>query len=338
MDKNQVPSAVHTLCGTLRSAGFAAYPVGGCVRDMLLGRKPGDWDVTTAALPEQVQALFRHTVPTGIRHGTVTVLLEDMGIEVTTFRRETGYADGRHPDAVTFDAGLTEDLARRDFTVNAMALDENGEVVDPFGGREDLTAGLIRCVGDPDRRFGEDALRMLRAIRFAAQLGFTIEHTTAAAMEQNARRTFTLSGERIKAEMEKILLSPRPEWVGKAVEAGLLNHLFDRWPKAVNWLILREVPPLRNLRWRAFCAQTGFPVASLPVERALRRAVEHPELEVIAALKISGGELCAMGLKGAQVSAMQRRLAAHIMAHPEDNSYDRLSALAKVWKNERENI
>lgn len=162
MAGNGIPQAVQTVCGTLRRAGWEAYPVGGCVRDLLLGRTPGDWDVCTAAPPEAVEDLFPHTVPTGVKHGTVTVLTDGMAVEVTTFRREGGYADGRHPDAVTFDASLTQDLSRRDFTVNAMALSPDGAVIDPFGGRADLAAGLIRCVGRPEARFAEDALRMLR--------------------------------------------------------------------------------------------------------------------------------------------------------------------------------
>ena len=199
-----IPAGVGGCLDTLRRTGHAAYPVGGCVRDLLLGRTPGDFDVCTDARPERVMELFPHTVPTGLRHGTVTVRTEDGPVEVTTFRREAGYADGRHPDAVDFDATLAEDLARRDFTVNAMALDENGMVIDRYGGQMDLFRSVIRCVGDPDRRFAEDALRMLRAVRFAAQLGFSIEKGTLDAIRRSARRAEKLSGERIKAELEKI--------------------------------------------------------------------------------------------------------------------------------------
>ena len=156
------------------------------LRDLLLGREPGDVDICTAAHPEIVLSLFENAVPTGLKHGTVTVLTATGNVEVTTFRREEGYADSRHPDAVTFDADLKEDLSRRDFTVNAMALGPDGEVIDYFGGREDLKNRLIRCVGDPDRRFSEDALRMLRAVRFCAQLGFTVEPETVAALRRNA--------------------------------------------------------------------------------------------------------------------------------------------------------
>ena len=220
-----IPAGVRQCLETLDRERYYAYPVGGCVRDLLLGRTPGDWDVCTDARPERVMELFPRTVPTGLKHGTVTVLTEDGPVEVTTFRREGGYADGRHPDAVDFDATLAEDLARRDFTVNAMALDERGMVIDLYGGQMDLFRRLIRCVGDPDTRFAEDALRMLRAVRFAAQLGFSIEEGTLAAIRRNANRAAHLSGERIKAELEKILLSPRPEKAGDALRLGLLAHL-----------------------------------------------------------------------------------------------------------------
>ena len=331
MAENHIPERVSALCGVLRGAGYLAYPVGGCVRDLLLGRAPDDWDVTTSALPRQVRALFAHTIPTGIQHGTVTVLLEGAAVEVTTFRREGGYHDGRHPGQVSFDAGLEEDLGRRDFTVNAMALGEDGAVIDPFGGRADLAAGLIRCVGEPDRRFGEDALRMLRAVRFAARLGFDIAEETAAAIPRNSHRAGRLSGERVKSEVEKILLSPRPDWVGRAVEWGLLNHLFSAWPKGTDWSALNREPPTRIARWRAFCRLTGFPITALPVERALRRGVEHPELEAVGRLALSGGELCALGLAGREVSAMQRRLGAHILERPEDNTREKLLGLAERW-------
>lgn len=332
--KNHIPPSVSALCGVLRGAGYATYPVGGCVRDLLLGRAPDDWDVATSALPERVQALFPHTVPTGIQHGTVTVLIDGTAIEVTTFRRESGYTDNRHPGNVIFDAGLEEDLSRRDFTVNAMALDGEGRVIDLHGGRADLAAGLIRCVGEPDLRFREDALRMLRAVRFAARLGFEIETETAAAIARNAHRAAGLSGERVKSELEKILLSAHPEYIERAAEWGLLNHLYTGWPQGADWAGLGAAAAGQIPRWRAFCALTGFPIGALPVERALRRGVEHPELETLRSLQISGGALCALGLEGAAVSAMQRRLAAHIAAVPGDNTPQRLAELAEEWRDE----
>jgi len=329
MKKWPIPEGVQHCLDILRKAGCAAHPVGGCVRDLLLGRTPGDYDVCTSAYPEQVMGLFEHTVPTGIQHGTVTVLTEDGPVEVTTFRREGGYADGRHPDAVTFDVGLTEDLARRDFTINAMALGPEGEVIDPFDGRDDLKAGIIRCVGEPDRRFSEDALRMLRAVRFAAQLGFAIEPETEKAIQRNAGRMSQVSGERIKAEMEKTLLSPHPERTGDLLRWGLLAHL---WPvcSCHDLSALRDLPPQPVDRWRGFCMATGFPLDSLPVERALKRGVYHPEAEMVHRLELSGGELAALGLKGREIGAAQKKLALHVLEHPEDNQRDRLLAMLRL--------
>lgn len=310
----------------LRGAGWAAYPVGGCVRDLLLGKAPGDVDICTAARPETVMELFPTAVPTGLKHGTVTLPTADGAVEITTFRREEGYADGRHPDRVDFDTGLEEDLSRRDFTVNAMAMEADGSVIDLFGGREDLEAGIIRCVGDPDRRFAEDALRMLRGVRFAAKLGFVIEENTAAAMRRNAHRVEQVSRERIRAEMEQTLLSPRPERIGEMIEAGMLDHLY---PFSRNSDLSRfgELPPTPAGRWRGFCEATGFPISALPVERKLRRSVERPELELIPTLTLSPKELMDMGLTGAEISAAQRRLALHILRHPEDNHPQRLREL-----------
>ncbi len=314
----------------LRGAGGAAQPGGGCVRDLLLGRVPGDWDVTTSARPEQVQALFSHTIPTGVRHGTVTVAEGGMTIEVTTFRRESGYGDARHPDAVYFDADLPGDLARRDFTVNAMALGESLDVIDPFDGRGDLKRRLIRAVGDPAARFSEDALRVLRGVRFAAQLGFDLEEGTAAAMETCAALVDRVSAERVRTEVEKILLSPRPQWVGRLVELGVLDRFYTGW-KPCDWNELAGEEAAPAARWRAFCAQTGFPIAALPVERSVRMAVLHPEREAVRRLALSGGALQALGLHGEEIGAAQRRLALHVQEHPEDNTPERLRFLLDAW-------
>ncbi|MGZ4135832.1 MAG: CCA tRNA nucleotidyltransferase [Tumebacillaceae bacterium] len=191
----------------LETAGYEAYLVGGCVRDRLLGRELDDYDITTSALPEEVQALFPHTVPTGIKHGTVTVIMEIDRYQVTTFRTDGEYEDGRRPSDVTFVRNLVEDLARRDFTINAMALGRDGTLHDPFGGQADLQNGLIRAVGDPMKRFGEDALRMLRAIRFAAQLRFVIEERTLAAIYYEAQTLKQIAKERVREEWQKMLLS-----------------------------------------------------------------------------------------------------------------------------------
>ncbi len=328
MDWRTLAAGAQACLERLKLAGKESYPVGGCVRDLLLGRAPGDVDVCTAARPEEVMALFPDAVPTGLKHGTVTVPTADGPIEITTFRREGGYADARHPDGVSFDVGLTEDLSRRDFTVNAMALSADGTVIDPFGGREDLQKKVIRCVGDPDKRFSEDALRMLRAVRFAAQLGFSIEEETRAAIVRNAYRAARVSRERIRAEMEKILLSPSPEMVGQLAELGLLDHLYP-FPEEMDWACLAALPATQAARWRGFCACTGFPITALPVERKLRRAVEHPEAGLIPALALTPRDLMTLGLRGPEISAAQKKLALHVLERPEDNTREKLAQLLR---------
>lgn len=220
---NILPPAVAHCCRTLWQAGFEAYPVGGCVRDLLLARTPQDWDICTSALPSQVQNLFPHTVPTGIDYGTVTVVLDGQGFEVTTFRCEGGYRDGRRPDAVSFVSSLSNDLSRRDFTVNAMALAPDGAVIDPFGGQADLEGRVIRCVGDPMQRFQEDRLRMFRAIRFAAQLNFTLHPELVHALEELGPQPHHLPAERIRPEVEKTLCAPASHWAGLFFSSGLLH-------------------------------------------------------------------------------------------------------------------
>jgi tRNA nucleotidyltransferase (CCA-adding enzyme) len=209
----------------LQEAGFEAYLVGGGVRDLLLGREPGDWDIATAARPEQVQALWPEAVPTGIRHGTVTLPRPEGHLEITTFRTEGPYSDGRHPDWVSLDADLPGDLSRRDFTVNAMAFDpEAGVLMDPEGGLDDLDARILRTVGDPDRRFAEDGLRPLRGVRLAAVLEFGIAPETLAAISRARDRVAGVARERIRDELWKLLKAPRPS-VGFEIlrETGLLG-------------------------------------------------------------------------------------------------------------------
>ncbi len=191
----KIPNDVLLIMNTLAEAGYEAYAVGGCVRDSLLQREPKDWDITTDALPEAVKALFRRTVDTGIEHGTVTVMRGKTGYEVTTYRLDGAYSDGRHPDSVTFTPELREDLRRRDFTINAMACAADGTLVDLFGGQEDLEKRVVRCVGDPDERFTEDALRILRAVRFSAQLDFAIEPETWEALRRHAPNLVHVSRE-----------------------------------------------------------------------------------------------------------------------------------------------
>ena len=217
----EIPKNAETILHILENAGYEAYVVGGCVRDSILGRKPDDWDITTSAKPEQVKELFHRTVDTGLQHGTVTVLMEKEGYEVTTYRVDGEYEDGRHPKEVTFTASLEEDLKRRDFTINAMAYNPSGGLVDLFGGMEDIDRKIIRCVGDPLERFTEDALRIMRAVRFSAQLGFSIEEETRKALKVLAPNLKHVSAERIQVELVKLLMSPHPDYLRTAYEAGI---------------------------------------------------------------------------------------------------------------------
>ncbi len=224
-----MPQKVKYIIKTIEDAGFEAYAVGGCVRDSILGREPEDWDITTSARPEQVKALFSRTIDTGIRHGTVTVMLDREGFEVTTYRVDGKYEDSRHPKEVTFTPSLEEDLRRRDFTVNAMAYNEDSGLVDIFGGLEDIERKVIRCVGDAEARFGEDALRIMRAIRFSAQLGYTIEEDTKLAIRKLSGTLKAISAERIQAELVKLLVSPHPDYLGDAYDMGVTKVILPEF-------------------------------------------------------------------------------------------------------------
>ncbi|MCR4617973.1 MAG: CCA tRNA nucleotidyltransferase [Lachnospiraceae bacterium] len=219
--KIEIPERANFIIKTLMEAGFEAYVVGGCVRDSILGRVPQDWDITTSADPYRVKELFRRTVDTGLQHGTVTVMLGDEGFEVTTYRLDGIYEDGRHPKEVTFTRELREDLRRRDFTINAMAYNDEEGLVDMFDGLGDIDRKLIKCVGDPHERFSEDALRMLRAVRFAAQLGYEIDEDTEKAIIDLAGNLEKISAERIHTELIKLLVSDHPMELKKAYETGM---------------------------------------------------------------------------------------------------------------------
>ncbi len=221
MTNIELPIKVENILGTLHENGYEAYAVGGCVRDSILGRRPEDWDITTSATPRQVKQLFAHTIDTGIQHGTVTVLDGTDKFEVTTYRIDGDYEDSRHPKDVTFTSSLEEDLMRRDFTINAMAYSPKSGLIDLYGGLKDLEDGIIRCVGDPADRFGEDALRMLRAVRFAAQLGFTLTDGVKGAIYDLADTLRKVSAERIRMELTKLLISPNPQELRTAYECGL---------------------------------------------------------------------------------------------------------------------
>lgn len=226
-----MPVQVEEILGKLREHGYEAFAVGGCVRDAILGRVPGDWDITTSAHPEEVKQVFGHTIDTGLQHGTVTVMRDHIGYEITTYRIDGEYEDGRHPKEVVFTRELREDLRRRDFTINAMAYSHETGIVDIFGGAGDLAARRIRCVGEAKERFTEDALRILRAVRFSAQLGFSIEKMTWEALCELAPSLVHVSKERIQVELTKTLLSDRPEFIWKTEAAGLAPYISKTFPE-----------------------------------------------------------------------------------------------------------
>lgn len=227
--KLTIPVNAEKILRVLEKQGFEAFIVGGCVRDSILGRRPDDWDITTSARPEQVKALFRRTVDTGLKHGTVTVLMDKESYEVTTYRIDGEYEDGRHPKEVAFTASLEEDLKRRDFTINAMAYHPDRGLVDLFHGMDDIRAEIIRCVGNPLERFGEDALRILRAVRFSAQLGFSIEAETKTGIEELAPNLKLVSAERIQTELVKLLVSPHPDYFLTAYETGITRQFLPEF-------------------------------------------------------------------------------------------------------------
>ena len=260
-----LPQPVETALNRLETAGFSAYAVGGCVRDHVLGFTPHDYDICTAATPEEMQRIFQdeRTIETGLKHGTLTVLLSGMPLEITTFRVDGAYSDGRHPDSVRFTARVEDDLARRDFTINAMAYSPAAGLVDPFGGQEDCKAGIIRCVGDPAARFGEDALRILRALRFSARLGFPIEDATARAIRDGKAQLCHVSRERIAVELTGLLqgghaadvLRQFPEVIETVLPELTLLVRGEQWELTLK--TLSETPKDAELRWAAFLLYCG---------------------------------------------------------------------------------
>ncbi|MBO6242059.1 MAG: CCA tRNA nucleotidyltransferase [Butyrivibrio sp.] len=232
--KIKLPDNVKMILDRLHRAGYEAYAVGGCVRDSILGRVPGDWDITTNALPEDTKKLFKRTIDTGIEHGTVTVMVDKEGYEVTTYRIDGKYEDSRHPSEVTFTKSLTEDMKRRDFTINAMAYNEEEGLIDRFGGLEDIKERVIRCVGNPKERFSEDALRIMRAVRFSAQLDYRIENETREAITELAETLNKISAERIQTELVKLLLSDHPEKLMTAYELGITKVIMPEFDKCMD--------------------------------------------------------------------------------------------------------
>ncbi len=292
--KMLLPEDVTNIINHLQKNGHEAYAVGGCVRDLYLGKTPADWDITTAASPEEVKALFDHTIDTGIAHGTVTVMLSGVGYEVTTYRIDGEYKDGRHPEQVAFTSQLSEDLCRRDFTINAMAYNETNGLVDLFGGIEDLGKKRIRCVGCAKERFSEDALRMLRALRFSAQLDFEIEKDTYDAICELAQTIEKVSKERIMVELNKLLVSDHPERMRQVYETGLTSvfmpefdammetpqnnkhHCYSVGEHTLH--TLKHVSPEKNLRLAMLLHDIGKPVTKTTDEEGQDHFYKHQEV------------------------------------------------------------
>lgn len=315
------------LLDALHGAGHAAYAVGGCVRDSLLGLDPHDWDLCTSARPEQVMALFgeEKCIPTGLQHGTVTVKQGGRLYETTTFRTEGAYSDGRHPDAVCFVPDVREDLARRDFTINAMAYSAEEGLIDPFGGRDDLAAHLVRAVGEPERRFEEDALRILRLYRFAARFGFAIDPATGAAARALGPHLDCVSAERIQEELLKLLAAPRPgSYLEPAVLAIILPELEpEKQPERFAELcrtIDRIEPTAENVPARL--AALLWPLGEAGARKALRK------LKCSNALtdEVTALEREAPGTPGSEMQLTAKRL----LGRYELQTIQRLTALCSA--------
>ena len=290
-----VPKQVLFIIDRLQEHGYEAYAVGGCVRDMLLGREPHDWDITTSAKPEQVKAVFKRTIDTGIQHGTVTVMVDHIGFEVTTYRIDGEYLDGRHPKEVVFTPELREDLKRRDFTINAMAYNPNEGIIDLFGGKDDLEAGIIRCVGRAEDRFHEDVLRIMRAVRFAAQLGFEIEEETWNAIIRVAPDLKKISAERIQAELTKLLLSPNPGHFRKLYESGITAVILPEFDRTMDceqncpyhcYTVGEHTPDKLPLRLAAVLHDLGKPICKTVDEEGNAHFMGHPEVSRDIARKV----------------------------------------------------
>ncbi len=294
--KIDMPEKARQIVDCLIEHGFEAYIVGGCVRDFVLGKEPKDWDITTSATPYQVKSLFPRTIDTGIEHGTVTVMCGKEGYEVTTYRIDGKYEDHRRPTEVTFTASLTEDLKRRDFTINAMAYNDKEGIIDQFNGIEDLKNGVIRCVGNPGERFDEDALRILRAVRFSAQLGFAIEDNTRKAIILQSFFLKDISAERIQVELTKLLVSNYPEKLKDAYEMGVTAvvlpefdemmrteqhnpyHIYNVGDHTIEVIKAIEAQPI--LRWAALLHDVAKPDTKTTDEEGVDHFICHQEVGI----------------------------------------------------------
>lgn len=314
--KIKIPEQAKNIIKELNQAGFEAYVVGGCVRDSLLNKEPQDWDITTSAKPEQVKSLFLRTIDTGIEHGTVTVMMDKVGYEVTTYREDGEYKDHRRPMGVTFTSSLKEDLKRRDFTINAMAYNDTEGLVDLFGGKEDLKNGILRCVGEAKDRFNEDALRILRALRFSAQLNFELEEQTQEAMREKCGFLRDISAERIQVELTKLLVSAHPEKLLNGYELGITKvvlpefdammqtpqqHPYHCFNVGLHTMeVVKNIDPEPILRWAALLHDVAKPLCRTRDDKGIDHFYGHDArgekmaAEVIKRMKLDNHTLHAV--------------------------------------------
>ena len=331
--EEKIPSHIWDICHRFYSAGEDAYIVGGSLRDIMLMRSPNDFDLATSCLPERTAELFSdmRVIETGIKHGTVTVIINGDPVEITTFRIDGSYTDSRHPDGVSFTGRIEEDLARRDFTVNAMAYNDRVGLVDPFGGREDLAASVIRAVGEPQRRFTEDALRIMRAFRFSAQLGFSLDVDTLLGAAECKEGLLNIAKERIAAEFLKLLVSPDPKTsIELMTEQGILPYITGGYaPSSETVAMLSKMPPDGGGRLGLFLSDTDAEEA-----RGVLRSLKYSNALTVSALAV---------VRGAEMTvntpSEARRLIGECGVHAENAAY--ASALrgrspmdAPIWVRE----
>lgn len=328
----RIPYGVVSILNKLSTNGYKGYIVGGAVRDYIMGREPHDWDIATNAKPEYVKEIFEKTIDTGIKHGTVTALIDGEGFEITTYRADGKYSDGRHPDGVRFMSRIEDDLGRRDFTINAMAMDINGQIVDPYNGLDDIKNGIIRCVGNPDERFSEDALRMMRAVRFESKFGFELDDSVKNAIKRNVSKLSNVSSERIRDEFTKMLSSDNPKkGFVDAYETGITAMVlpeFDRMMECEQNVpshyanvgihsldVVEYVRPEPNLRWAALLHDVGKPTVKGVNAKGYDSFYHHPEKSA----EISGNILSRLKFSNADKKEIKSLVEMHDFISNKDS-------------------
>lgn len=344
-----IPQKVQYILDTLHEHKHNAFVVGGCIRDCILGKSPIDWDIATDALPEEVKQFFSKTVDTGIKHGTVTVIIDGISYEITTYRVDGEYLDFRKPASVSFTSSIEEDLSRRDFTINSIAYNPLAGIVDPFGGISDIKAGIIRTVGNPDKRFSEDALRMLRAVRFSAQLGFSIADNTKKSIGKNCRLIENISAERIRDELTKILLSDNPFCFSLLMDTNLIQYTLPEFeacflteqnnPYHIYDVAIHTLHSIANiekdkvLRWAMLFHDMGKPGAKTTDSKGIDHFYNHPQLSI----KLSKAAMLKLRFDKKSIDRILLLVKYHDMSIKTEPKSIR-KAICKVGEDEFENL